>query len=423
MGVKSIKKIRILFVLLFFMAGMVMFQSNAVMADTEKNTDILTETVTGFIENENEDWMYVCEGIQASKTGIIHGYINHQEKDWYVEDGIAQITCTGFVQDGNTWYYIENGAIAYQKNDVIKGIVNDSFGWWYVKNGKVIFTNTVAKNENGWWKITNGKVDFNYTGIARNANGWWRIVNGKVDFNYTGIAKNKNGWWYIRGGKVDFSYSGLSLNHNGFWYVRNGKVDFSYNGKVSYAGYSCNVVNGRVYPNSVKAPFVNYSSDYILNTEYNAWNMIDTKIRNNLISSGWSIIITPYDGFTELYNFSYRLAGLCDYNRKRIYCCTVSGKAREITLLHEVGHFTDYTYGARMDPDRDTFITSIDSGFATIKKNEINIFYNYVYQSSNSSTNQEYFADAFAMYYLRKEALKKYCPNTYNYINKVINNF
>ncbi|MBR6923155.1 MAG: Ig-like domain-containing protein [Oscillospiraceae bacterium] len=189
---------------------------------------------------------------------------------WYYigDNGKVDPKYNGFASNKNGWWYIENGKVTFNKNDVIKGTVDGTNAWWYVKGSQVKFTNTVAKNKNGWWKITNGKVDFNYTGIAKNENGWWRIVNGKVDFNcntveknengwwkckggkvdfnYNGVAKNSYGWWKCSGGKVDFNFNGIAQNEYGRWYCKGGKVDFNYNGTVTYNGTKYTIKGGKV---------------------------------------------------------------------------------------------------------------------------------------------------------------------------------
>ena len=96
----------------------------------------------------------------------------------------------------------------FNKSTVMKGKVNGKSGWWYVRKGQVMFTDTVAKNENGWWYIDNGRVNFNYDGFGQNKNGWWYCQDGKVSFRVNSVVKGKvngeNGWWYVQGsqGKI-----------------------------------------------------------------------------------------------------------------------------------------------------------------------------------------------------------------------------
>ena len=110
-------------------------------------------------------------------------------------------TYNGFVHDNTNWWYVENGQVTYNKNDVIKGNVNGVNAWWHVVNSKVTRDTTVAKNSNGWWYINNGKVDFGYYGFAANSNGWWYLEGGKVTFKKNDVIKGTaggvNAWWHV----------------------------------------------------------------------------------------------------------------------------------------------------------------------------------------------------------------------------------
>ncbi len=207
---------------------------------------------TGFAENSNGKW-YVENGkVTFNKNGVIKdttGAIGAKGTWYYVVGSKVQSSYTGVAnyKNSNGWWYIKNGKVDFSANTVAK----NKNGWWYIKNGKVDFNaNTVAKNSNGWWYILGGKVQFGFTGLAdyRNANGWWYIKNGKVDFSHNGVDKNKNGWWYVEGGKVNFNYTGVSnyKNENGWWYIKNGKVDFTYTGYASNKNGIWYVKNGKV---------------------------------------------------------------------------------------------------------------------------------------------------------------------------------
>lgn len=237
----------------------------AAFVGNEKISEIVV-TVTS-----NDDYSAT---VGENYTGL---YKDTKKNKWYyLKDSAVDHTFTGFVQNQNGWWYVENGTITFTTTNVVSGFINEQNAWWKVVNSKVIFDNDVCNNASGWWKITNGRVDFSFTGfaknkngwwyleggkvqfavnnvikgtvnndyawwnvvngqvvfdttVANNQNGWWRIVNGKVDFSCNSVEKNANGWWYIRGGKVDFSYTGIANNVNGWWRIVNGKVDFSCN--------------------------------------------------------------------------------------------------------------------------------------------------------------------------------------------------
>ncbi len=208
-----------------------------------------------------------------------NGVCKASDGNWYYYvDGVIQTNYKGFASNSNGKWWIENGKVTFNKNDVLKdstgavgtkgtwyyvvgskvqtdytGVANykNANGWWYIKNGQVDFSaNTVAKNNNGWWYVTDGKVQFGYTGVAnyKNENGWWYIKGGKVDFSANTVAKNNNGWWLVEGGKVNFNYTGVAnyKNANGWWYVKGGKVDFNFTGRARNKNGWWNVVNGKV---------------------------------------------------------------------------------------------------------------------------------------------------------------------------------
>ena len=253
---------------------------------------------TGFVRN-GLGWYYVKNGIgqdtgfQQSGKDIVYGTINGKTDWYYTDQGRVDFSYTGFAQNGNGWFYVENGTVPLNRDDIIHGTVNGKTGWWYIQYNKVMFTTTIDKNANGWWYVRDGMVDFDYTGfgnnangwwyvedgkvtfkknsvihgvvnnvdgwwyvveskvtfkdtVAQNENGWWRIKNGKVDFSYTGIAQNDYGWWRIENGKVNLNFTGVAQNENGWWYVKNGKVDMNYSGKVTYNGKTYTIKNGKV---------------------------------------------------------------------------------------------------------------------------------------------------------------------------------
>ncbi len=209
-----------------------------------KKTDIVAKNEYG--------WWFCDDGmVDFNYTGIGE----NQYGQWYCRGGKVDFYYNGFAKYKNAWWYCSGGKINTGITYVIKGTVNGQSGWWNVVNGKVLFKDTVAKNQYGWWRIKNGKVDFNCNSVEKNEYGWWYLKGGKVDFNYRGLAKNDYGWWYLSGGKVSFNYNGYVdgtvdgvkgtyyvigskvqrintvAKYNGEWvYINNGRVDRSYNG-------------------------------------------------------------------------------------------------------------------------------------------------------------------------------------------------
>ena len=232
-----------------------------------KFLDTIAKNSNGWFRIKNGRVDFSFNGVAENKNGM-----------WYFKDGKIDFNYTGFIQYERSWRYVKGGKLQSNANGVFKGTINGETNWWNVVNGKVLFKDTIAKNENGWWKIKNGRVDFNCdNSIEKGDKGYFYIRNGKVDFNYNGFGKNSNGWWYceygkitfkysgfvtgvvdgingtywvkgskvqnidtvakyngswvyINDGRVDLNYNGFAQNDNGWWYISNGKIDFSANG-------------------------------------------------------------------------------------------------------------------------------------------------------------------------------------------------
>lgn len=253
---------------------------------TNEIVNVAAAEKNGFYK-ENNAWVYYSKGKASKATTIINGNINGKHGWYYIKNGKADLTYTGFAKNSNGWWYVEKGKVTFKRNDIIQGTVKGKNGWWYVKDSKVSFTTTIDKNVNGWWYIKKGMVDFNYTGYAKNFNGWWYVENGKVTFKKndiingnvngkhgwwyikdskvtftTTVTNNRNGWWYVKNGMVDFNYTGFAKNPNGWWYIVNGKVDFNKNGVVS------GTVNGKNSKWNVKGGRV--ESEYKVATTSNS---------------------------------------------------------------------------------------------------------------------------------------------------------
>ncbi|MCC8149910.1 MAG: N-acetylmuramoyl-L-alanine amidase, partial [Lachnospiraceae bacterium] len=122
-------------------------------------------------------------GLSVSTTDIVY---NSSTGKWeYTVNGVADTSYTGFAKNSNGWWYVEDGIVTFNKNDVIKGTVNGTEGWYYV---------------------TGSKVDLTYNGFASNSNGWWYIENGTVTFTKNsviqGTVNGTKAWWYVVGSKV-----------------------------------------------------------------------------------------------------------------------------------------------------------------------------------------------------------------------------
>lgn len=75
------------------------------------------------------------------------------------EDEKIPTVADGFYDEGEGWFYFENGEIA-RKTDIIQGTVNEKTGYWQVVNGMVDFSAvSLEKTENNAWQyVKNGEV-------------------------------------------------------------------------------------------------------------------------------------------------------------------------------------------------------------------------------------------------------------------------
>ena len=91
------------------------------------------------------------------------------------------------------------------------------------------------------------------------------------------------------------------------------------------------------------------------------------------------------------------------------------------TLLHEMGHFVDEESGYRKSDTQefiDIFYNELDN---FTKTSEYNIDNLGVY--TNISTPLEYFATSFSCFISYPEELKKYCPITYDYYSRIMEDY
>ena len=163
-------------------------------ADTDKNQD--TDIKTGWVQ-DGENWYYFnAEGIK--QTGWVQVGTN-----WYYlnSEGIMQ---TGWVQVGNNWYYLNsNGTMR-------TGWLKEGNNWYYLGSSGVMVT--------GWFKEGTKWYYMNGSGIMQvgwvKVGGTWYYL-GNAGSMLTGWFKQSNIWYYL-------SDSGAMLNGwqqiKGKWY-------------------------------------------------------------------------------------------------------------------------------------------------------------------------------------------------------------
>ena len=195
-------------------------------------------TFDGFAKNEN-GWWY-CKGGEVDfsvDNCMMSGTVNGIDALWYVNNNKVIVPAvvksdnewvyvdenynidrlyTGFAQNANGWWYLEDGVVTFDKNSVIKGTAKGKTAWWNVRNSKVAAGPTVSQNSEGWWYINkSGYVNFSYNGFAGNENGWWLVKDGKVSFNltgaYWGTVNEVYGRWTVINSKVIIASKGTII--------------------------------------------------------------------------------------------------------------------------------------------------------------------------------------------------------------------
>lgn len=87
----------------------------------------------------------------------------------------------------------------------------------------------------------------------------------------------------------------------------------------------------------------------------------------------------------------------------------------DATVYHEIGHMYDFKYYTFKNlSETDEFMDIYESEKMNFKTSHSEIEY-------FRASNKEYFAQAFAEYVKHPRRLKRYCPRTYDYINKYVN--
>ena len=148
------------------------------------------------------------------------------------------------------------------------------------------------------------------------------------------------------------------------------------------------------YNNNIQPSLINYASNY--------WYLIPENIREKFKNDDWTIEITD-DNLSERYNIEYNILGITLPEEKLIVLSSGQENISK-SLLHEVGHFIDYS----------NEFPSKSKDFDNIYKLESN----YVKErfSKVKFNKQEYFAEAFRLFILGDSKSKIALQDTFKYI-------
>ena len=158
--------------------------------------------------------------------------------------------------------------------------------------------------------------------------------------------------------------------------------------------------------------FINYEgmiSSFYKKSINNNYLKIPENIRNNLETNSWRIVVTT-NNFGKNYGYSGNILALTVYGEKTIYISVKDSSS----IIHEVGHFLDYSLGRVSSFPEFVDIFTEESGNLTLFHKT---------HKDNYSTALEYFAESFQEYILHPNDLQNFCPKTYEYIDNLSKNF
>ena len=135
---------------------------------------------------------------------------------------------------------------------------------------------------------------------------------------------------------------------------------------------------------------------------------IPENVRQYLEDRGWTFICSA-QSFGKRYGYTGSILALTVYNDKVIYID--NRKKAEPSIVHEVGHAIDYSYGFTSNSQEFNDIFAVEH-------NNVSSFWKT--HHNNTDTAVEYFAEAFQIYVQQPENLQTYCPQTYDYIQNIV---
>lgn len=151
-------------------------------------------------------------------------------------------------------------------------------------------------------------------------------------------------------------------------------------------------------------------SSNVLKSVYNHFMNVPLNVRKSFIKDGWKIVIVA-NNLNKRFGYTSSILGLTVYKDKTIYIDNRSKAATSVE--HEIGHYVNYKY--------DWIDTSNE--FRNIYAEERKDFIKFTGSiAANTSTTIEYYAEAYQEYLWHPNKLKKYCPRTYEFINRNSNN-
>lgn len=138
-----------------------------------------------------------------------------------------------------------------------------------------------------------------------------------------------------------------------------------------------------------------------------------------LKDENWNIMLVSDFGYEQLTSSSFKTSkkyiGLTSETDK-VICIKLDDSHKTAydfaqTFAHELGHAFDIFRGSQSD------------ALNPIRVNEIDTFTsNFDASRHNTEAGKEYFADAFSFYMISGDLLREMCPETYSFINDLVEN-
>lgn len=175
-------------------------------------------------------------------------------------------------------------------------------------------------------------------------------------------------------------------------------------GKVTYK----QITDTIIYDTSLSESYIKQGKSWFV--------YLPQKVMDRFVANGWNFVFTD-ERLVMPGNHSSYYSGLCNYRYKVISIWVVAKQVRLQNILHEFGHFVDYTYSGG------TFLSNNADFQALYEK------YKYTYKESGieatpgyvTSQVREFFATTFKDYILYGSDLKSQAPGVYAYMDNLNN--
>lgn len=165
----------------------------------------------------------------------------------------------------------------------------------------------------------------------------------------------------------------------------------------------------KTYPNFVEV--IGVSEDYVDKVLSNYYRIPEI-VRNKFEDFGGVLSITNENLGEKFFNDSNkRIVAVTSYKGSSKECSINIGTKDSTAVLHEMGHFVDYVCGYLSETEE----------YKSIWGSEVEAFKSFHYTADeNTNTANEYFAESFQVYIESPSELQKNCPQSYDYIIKIL---